>query len=51
MPKRTPNNGMVGITFYVPLKMLDEIQQQHGKTQSEKIRLLIQKGLRYAERE
>ena len=44
-------HGLVGVTFYIPLKTLEQIQNLKGKNQSEKIRLLIQKGLRYAETE
>lgn len=45
MPKRTPNNGLVGVSFYIPLKTLEKIQNLKGKSQSEKIRTLLEIGL------
>jgi hypothetical protein len=41
MPKR----AMVGISFYIPLETLEKIQNLKGKSQSEKIRKLLEKAL------
>jgi len=47
MPKRTPNNGMVGISFNLPLETLTKIQDNiMGKSQSAKIRLCVEEGYR-----
>jgi hypothetical protein len=51
MPKRTPKNGMVGITFAIQMETLTKIQNMEGNNLSKKLRTLIEKGLKYAETE
>jgi len=49
MPKRTPKNGMVGITFAIQMETLTKIQNLEGNNLSKKIRTLIEKALKNGE--
>jgi len=49
MPKRTPNNAMVGITFSLPMETLTKIQNLEGNNLSKKLRTLIEKALKNGE--
>jgi len=48
MPNRKPNNGLVGVSLYIPMQILEQVQHLEGNNLSKKLRTLIEKRLSQA---